>query len=308
MIGVAIGLSVAGVTVLTTALHRRAARGPPCRTTSRARRSRRSRAAARSARVSTPSSRRRSSPRTGSPPGFDVAITRSSRQPQGRRSLGAEQLRRPDRRLAGRQVRLRAVGNHAGASARSRSPFAKPTLAAAEGIVVQKSSTKTTIAALNTPKVKFCDQTGTGSQTDQLKYFPKTKAVLVPSASGLPAPDALREGRRHDLGQRHRKRLAQGPPPLKLVVTNEGLPAAPVSAGRAARGPGVRGIPQRLLRRMDQQRRLPAAFEKDMGYAPDMEQLYNASGGTSDPAGRPARGGRCEPSGPARLRPRRRDM
>ena len=61
--------------------------------------------------------------------------------------------------------------------------FAKPTLAAAELVVVPKSQSKTTMAALNSPSVRFCGQSGTGSEFDAKKYFPKTKITLVPTAS-----------------------------------------------------------------------------------------------------------------------------
>ena len=59
--------------------------------------------------------------------------------------------------------------------------FAKPWEVAVVGVVVKKTETRTTIKALNNKGVKFCDQTGTGSQIDQEKYFPKASRVLLPS-------------------------------------------------------------------------------------------------------------------------------
>ena len=108
---------------------------------------------------------------------------------------------------------------------------AKPTLAAAELVVVAKSQSKTTIAALNTPSIRFCGQSGTGSEFDAKKYFPKTKIVLVPSASDclLQLLSGKADASISD-SVTGNGWLKAHPSQLKLVVQNEGLPAAPVSA------------------------------------------------------------------------------
>jgi polar amino acid transport system substrate-binding protein len=157
--------------------------------------------------------------------------------------------------------------------------FAKPTLAAAELVVVPASETKATIAALNVSSTRFCDQSGTGSEFDQKKHFPKVKAVLVPSTSDCllqllsGKADATIADSVTGNGW-----LKAHPGKLKLVVTNEGLPSAPVSAavplGDLAFAAYINGFFGEFINNGDFQ----PLFEKDMGYKPDMDKLYRQRG------------------------------
>jgi len=157
--------------------------------------------------------------------------------------------------------------------------FAKPTLAGAELVVVPASQSKTTIAALNVSGVRFCAQSGTGSETDQKKYFPKTKVVLVPSASDCllqllsGKADATISDSVTGNGW-----LKAHPSKLKLVVTNEGLPAAPVGAAVPLGDLGFVAYLNVFFGEFINNGDYQPLFEKDMGYKPDMDLLYRQRG------------------------------
>ena len=157
--------------------------------------------------------------------------------------------------------------------------FAKPTLAAAELVVVAKSVNGTTIASLNTPKTRFCGQSGTGSEFDAKKYFPKTKITLVPSASDCllqllsGKADASISDSVTGNGWLHAH-----PGQIKLVAQNEGLPGAPVSAavplGDLAFAAYLNVFFGEFINNGD----YAPLFIKDMGYKPDMDHLLQQRG------------------------------
>ena len=134
--------------------------------------------------------------------------------------------------------------------------FAKPTLAAVEGVVVKKTDTRTTFAALNKPSVKFCAQTGTGSDFDQKKYFPKAKVVEGPELRGLPAPARLGQVRRDDHRLGHRRRLDQGAEVAQADPDRQRPPGRAHLGRRPAGRSRLRRLHRRVLRRVHQQRRL----------------------------------------------------
>jgi polar amino acid transport system substrate-binding protein len=157
--------------------------------------------------------------------------------------------------------------------------FAKPTLAAAELVVVKASETRSTIAALNNKAVRFCDQAGTGSQTDQERYFPNTKRVLVPSASDCllqllsGKADAVISDSITGNGwlKAHRSQL-------KLVAENAGLPGAPVGAAVPLGDIGFATYLNVFFGEWINNGGYQPLFEKDMGYAPNMDELFRQRG------------------------------
>jgi ABC-type amino acid transport substrate-binding protein len=157
--------------------------------------------------------------------------------------------------------------------------FAKPTLAAAELVVVSKSESGTTIATLNKPSVRFCGQSGTGSEFDAKKYFPNTKITLVPSASDcllqLLAGKADASISDSVTGNGW---LKAHPGQLKLVAQNEGLPGAPVGAavplGDLAFAAYLNVFFGEFINNGDYE----PLFIKDMGYKPDMDHLLQQRG------------------------------
>jgi len=157
--------------------------------------------------------------------------------------------------------------------------FAKPTLAAAELGVVSKSEKGTTIASLNVPSVKFCGQSGTGSEFDAKKYFPKTKITLVPSASDclLQLLSGKADASISD-SVTGNGWLKAHPGQLKLVVTNEGLPAAPVSAAVPLGDLAFAAYLNVFFGEFINNGLYQPLFLKDMGYQPDMDQLYRQRG------------------------------
>lgn len=60
--------------------------------------------------------------------------------------------------------------------------FAKPTVVAQEGLLVQAGDTRKSLADFNQASVNFCVQVGTGSETDTKAYFPKGKRTALSSA------------------------------------------------------------------------------------------------------------------------------
>jgi polar amino acid transport system substrate-binding protein len=157
--------------------------------------------------------------------------------------------------------------------------FAKPTLAAAELVVVAKSQSKTTIAALNTPSVRFCGQSGTGSEFDAKKYFPKTKITLVPSASDclLQLLSGKADASISD-SVTGNGWLKAHPSQLKLVVQNEGLPGAPVGAAVPLGDLGFAAYLNVFFGEFINNGDYQPLFLKDMGYAPDMDHLLQQRG------------------------------
>ena len=122
--------------------------------------------------------------KNGQPAGFDVALTQ-----QLATSLGASVSWVPssfDGLIAGLQagqVRHRPLGHHAARQACALRHLREADARRDRGHHRQEDRRpNTTFATLNSPKVKFCDQTGTGSEFDQAKYFPKAKVVKVPSS------------------------------------------------------------------------------------------------------------------------------
>jgi polar amino acid transport system substrate-binding protein len=157
--------------------------------------------------------------------------------------------------------------------------FAKPTLAAAELVVVSKSQSGTTIAALNKPSIRFCGQSGTGSEFDAKKYFPKTKITLVPSASDclLQLLSGKADASISD-SVTGNGWLKAHPSQLKLVAQNEGLPGAPVGAavplGDLAFAAYLNVFFGEFINNGDYE----PLFTKDMGYKPDMDHLLQQRG------------------------------
>jgi polar amino acid transport system substrate-binding protein len=157
--------------------------------------------------------------------------------------------------------------------------FAKPTLAAAELVVVAKSQTRTTISALNNHAIRFCDQAGTGSQTDQERYFPLAKRVLVPSASDCllqllsGKADAVISDSITGNGWLGAHRAQ-----LKLVVQNQGLPGAPVGAAVPLGDLGFVAYLNVFFGEWINNGGYQPLFKKDMGYAPDMAELFRQRG------------------------------
>jgi ABC-type amino acid transport substrate-binding protein len=156
--------------------------------------------------------------------------------------------------------------------------FAKPTLAGVEGVVVKKTDTRNTFAALNKPSVKFCDQTGTGSEFDQKKYFPKAKAVKVPSAetcllqvvSGkvdAVITDTITGGG-----------WVKAQKSLKIILTNDGLPAAPVSPAVQLGDLAFAAYIDVFFGEWINNGNYEPTFRKEMGYSPDMSTLYRQRG------------------------------
>jgi polar amino acid transport system substrate-binding protein len=153
--------------------------------------------------------------------------------------------------------------------------FAKPTLAGAEGVIVQKSSTKTTFASLNNSSVQFCAQTGTGSDFDQKKYFPKAKVTKVPSADTCllqllaKKADATITDTITGNGW-----VKAHPKEIKLVLTGAGLPAAPVGAAVVLGDFGFVAYINVFFGEWINNGNYEPTFKREMGYAPDMQELF----------------------------------
>jgi ABC-type amino acid transport substrate-binding protein len=156
--------------------------------------------------------------------------------------------------------------------------FAKPTLAAVEGVVVKKTDTRTTFAALNKSSVKFCAQTGTGSEFDQKKYFPKAKVVKVPSSeacllqlvsgkSDATITDSVTGGG-----------WIKAQKSLKLILTDDGLPAAPTSAGVQLGDLAFAAYIDVFFGEYINNGDYQPTFRKEMGYSPDLNVLLKQRG------------------------------
>ena len=205
---------------------------------------------------------------------------------RGQRLLGPEQLRRPDRRASSPASATIALS---GITPRGRGPspitFAKPTLAAAERVVVSKSATSTTIAALNKPSVKFCGQSGTGSGVRSWRSTsrrPRSTSRARPTACSSSSPARLT--RRSDRQVTGNGWLKAHPGSLKLVADQlAACPRGPRLGRSAARRSRLRGVHQRALRRVHQQRASTSRLflKAQMGYKPDMAALMTVSEATS---------------------------
>jgi ABC-type amino acid transport substrate-binding protein len=156
--------------------------------------------------------------------------------------------------------------------------FAKPTLAGVEGVVVKKTETRTTFAALNKPAVKFCAQTGTGSEFDQKKYFPKSKVVKVPSAETclLQVVSGKADAVITDTITGNGWIKAQKS--LKLILTNDGLPAAPVSAAVPLGDLAFADYIDKFFGEWINNGNYEPTFRREMGYSPDMSTLMRQRG------------------------------
>jgi polar amino acid transport system substrate-binding protein len=157
--------------------------------------------------------------------------------------------------------------------------FAKPTVVAGEVVAVRANERRTTIRALNQPSVRFCAQTGTGSETDQKRYFPRAKVTKVPSAEACllqllaGRADAVVTDTVTGNGwtKAHRGKL-------KLVLANAGLPAAPS-------GPAVQLGDLAFVAYLNvffgefiNNGLYEPIFRREMGYEPDMAALARQRG------------------------------
>lgn len=156
--------------------------------------------------------------------------------------------------------------------------FAKPTLAGVEGVVVKKTERRNTFAALNKPSVKFCAQTGTGSEFDQKKYFPKAKVVKVPSAETclLQVVSGKADAVITDTITGNGWIKAQKS--LKLILTNDGLPAAPVSPAVQLGDLAFADYIDVFFGEWINNGNYEPTFRREMGYKPDMSTLMRQRG------------------------------
>ena len=156
--------------------------------------------------------------------------------------------------------------------------FAKPTLAGVEAVVVKKTDTRTTFATLNKSSVKFCAQTGTGSEFSQKKYFPKSKVTKVPSAETclLQVVSGKADATITDTITGNGWIKAQKS--LKLVLTKNGLPAAPVGAAVPLGDFGFAAYIDVFFGEFINNGNYDPLFRKEMGYEPDMDVLMRQRG------------------------------
>jgi ABC-type amino acid transport substrate-binding protein len=156
--------------------------------------------------------------------------------------------------------------------------FAKPTLVANEVIVVKKSDTRDTFSKLNKPSVKFCAQSGTGSEFDQKKYFPKAKVVKVPSSEAclLQVVSGKADATLTDSVTGGGWLKAQKS--LKMVLTDAGLPSAPVAAGVQLGDLAFASYIDVFFGEFINNGLYEPLFRKAMGYSPDMNQLAKQRG------------------------------
>jgi ABC-type amino acid transport substrate-binding protein len=156
--------------------------------------------------------------------------------------------------------------------------FAKPTLAGVEGVVVKKTETRTTFEALNKPSVKFCAQTGTGSEFDQKKYFPKAKVVKVPSAETCLLQVVSGKAQATITDTITGNGWIKAQKSLKLILTRNGLPAAPVSAGVPLGDLAFAAYIDVFFGEFINNGNYEPLFRKEMGYDPDMDTLMRQRG------------------------------
>jgi len=157
--------------------------------------------------------------------------------------------------------------------------FAKPTLAGKEAVIVKKTEKRTTIKALNSASVEFCGQAGTGSEFDAKKYFPKAKLTKVPSAEQCllqvlsNKADATITDTVTGNGwlKAHGKRL-------KLILQDANLPAAPVGAAVQLGDLGFVAYLNVFFGEWINNGNYEPLFKKEMGYAPDMKELFKQRG------------------------------
>lgn len=276
--GVAIGLSVAGVTVLTTTASSSSSRAAvsdylTSPTLDKIKSSGQLRACV------DPEFPPEVFTKNGQPAGFDVAITKELAT-----SLGATVSFVPssfDGLIAGIQAGKCDIAL-SGITPRGKRAlsvtFAKPTLVATEGIIVKKTSTKTTFAALNSPSVKFCDQTGTGSEFDQQKYFPRAKAVKVPSNQDclLQVVSGKADATLTDTVTGGGWTKAQKS--LTMVLTNDGLPSAPVAPAVPLGDFAFAAYINVFFGEWINNGNYEPTFRKEMGFKPDMAALMTQRG------------------------------
>jgi ABC-type amino acid transport substrate-binding protein len=156
--------------------------------------------------------------------------------------------------------------------------FAKPTLAGVEGVIVKKTETRVTFAALNKPSVKFCAQTGTGSEFDQKKYFPKAKVVKVPSAETCLLQVVSGKANATITDTITGNGWVKAQKSLKLILTRDGLPAAPVSAGVPLGDLAFAAYIDVFFGEFINNGLYEPLFRKEMGYNPDMDTLMRQRG------------------------------
>jgi polar amino acid transport system substrate-binding protein len=216
----------------------------------------------------------------GQPAGFDIALTKEVAKALG---VKIEWVRSSfDGLIAGLQsnkcdIALSGVTPR-GTRALSVS-FAKPTLAGKEAVIVKRTETRTTIRALNSPSVRFCGQAGTGSEFDAKKYFPKAKLTKVPSAEQCllqvlsNRADATITDTVTGNGwlKAHRK-------DLKLILQNANLPAAPVGAAVQLGDLGFVAYLNVFFGEWINNGNYQPTFRREMGYSPDMAELYRQRG------------------------------
>jgi ABC-type amino acid transport substrate-binding protein len=217
--------------------------------------------------------------KNGQPAGFDVALTQ-----QLAASLGASVSWVPssfDGLIAGIQAGKCDIAL-SGITPRGKRAlsvtFAKPTLVATEGIIVKKTSTNTTFATLNSPKVTFCDQTGTGSEFDQAKYFPKAKVVKVPSSEDclLQVVSGKADATLTDTVTGGGWTKAQKS--LTMVLTNSGLPSAPVSPAVPLGDLAFAAYINVFFGEWINNGNYEPTFKAQMGFKPDMAALMAQRG------------------------------